>query len=291
MNRIVGIGEVVWDVLPDGNHLGGAPINFTYYANALGAKGIPVSAVGADMLGDKAVSEISSLGLDVSCIQRNELPTSRVLVTLDGRGGPQYEIVEGVAWDAIKCTPESLDAVSDADAICWGSLAQRSAVSKKSILSLVDSAPEECMKVFDINIRQHFYDADTLIGSLRRCNVLKLNEDELPLLCGMLGLPCGDDEGTAALCSRFSIDEVILTKGGDCSKIYSRSRLVSSIPTPPHKMGDTVGAGDSFTASYVAARLDGMDIVQAHGLAVKVAAYVCSCRGAIVKNINQLIYK
>ena len=154
MKKIIGIGEIVWDVLPEGKRIGGAPVNFAYFSNALGAIAYPVSAVGKDALGDEALKALAPSGLDLSYVQRNAMPTGQGLVDMGAEGIPQYEIIENVAWDSIECTPEVVELMKTADVVCWGTLAQRSPKSAESILKIVDSAPESCLKVYDINLRQ-----------------------------------------------------------------------------------------------------------------------------------------
>ena len=196
MNRlkVIAIGEIVWDCLPAGKQLGGAPLNFAFFAKELGAQAYAVSAVGVDELGDETLQVASATGVNLDFVQRNDLPTSRVLVTLDDKGIPQYEIVEGVAWDAIECPDSILDLVRDASVICWGSLAQRTEKSRQSVLSMLAAAPASCLKVFDINIRQHYYSQEVIKASLKYADILKLNEDELPLVAEMLGMAGNEDE-------------------------------------------------------------------------------------------------
>lgn len=276
---ITGIGEIVWDMLPAGARLGGAPFNFTFMADRLGAEGHIVSAVGDDELGTKTLGDITDLGLDTSGVQRNAFPTGRVLVTLDDQGIPQYEIIEGSSWDNIALREEDLELVRRSDAVCWGILSQRNPVSAATVRALLDAAGSGCLKVFDINIRQHYYDKDGIRASLERCNVLKLNEDELPLLEKMF---CEGREDTVKFLSEtFDIDTIILTKGADCSEIFKNGSLVSHIDTPKVKVADTVGAGDSFTACYVSRILSGKSIRESHEDAVKLSAYICTCSGAI----------
>lgn len=281
MKKIVGIGEIVWDMLPAGKQLGGAPVNFVYFAKQLGADAVPVSAVGSDELGEETVCKLTDAGLNPRLIQRNGLPTSRVLITLDSHGIPNYEIVEGVAWDAIEYTDEAAQAVSKADAICWGSLAQRSEKSRSAILKLIDRAKEDCLKVFDINIRQHYYSKDTICESLKRADILKLNEDELPLVSDILGLDGSDEQKIHSLIVDWSLQSVIFTQGARCSEIFGRDGLMSHIDTPRVKVTDTVGAGDSFTAAYITCRMNGKSVTEAHGTAVRISAFVCTMNGAI----------
>lgn len=281
MKKILGIGELVWDVFPSGKQLGGAPVNFAYFAKELGAEAYPVAALGSDELGDEAMEVVRPSGLKLDFIQRNSLPTSRVLVTTDEEGVPQYEIVENVAWDAMECTPEILDLASQADVICWGSLAQRSRKSRESILAMVDAAPENCLRVFDINLRQKFYSKEVIEESLKRADILKLNEDELPVVSGIFAVEGSEADQIAHIIKRFSLRTIIYTQGAVCSEVYDASGLVSRMDTPKVKVADTVGAGDSFTATYVTSILLGKTPAQAHELAVKVAAFVCTQNGAI----------
>lgn len=281
MKKILGIGELVWDVFPSGKQLGGAPVNFAYFAKELGAEAYPVAALGKDELGDEAVKVLLPSGLSLDYIQRNDLPTSRVLVTTDAAGVPQYEIVENVAWDAMECTEQILELASDADVICWGSLAQRSARSRESILKIVDAAPEDCLKVFDINLRQNFYSREVIEESLERADILKLNEDELPVVCDIFAIEGEEREQILEIIRRYALKSIIYTQGAVCSEVYDAQGLVSRMDTPKVDVADTVGAGDSFTATYVTSLLHGKSPVEAHSLAVRVAAFVCTQRGAI----------
>lgn len=279
--RIIGIGEVVWDCLPQGKRLGGAPINFSFFAKELGADAYPVTAIGTDALGDETLAALRTTGLDLSYVSRNPLPTGRVIVTLDRNGVPQYEIIEHVAWDEMECTADVRALVSKANAVCWGSLAQRSEKSREAIMNMIDAVPDASLKVFDINIRQHFYSAELIVQSLRRANVLKLNEDELPLLISLLSLPTDFTAAIAELVSRYSLRYVIFTQGAVRSGIYDSDGEVSSVDTPKVEVVDTVGAGDSFTATFVVSILKGMTVAEAHRKAVEVSAYTCTQNGAV----------
>ena len=281
MKKILGIGELVWDVFPEGKQLGGAPVNFAFFAKELGAEAYPVAALGTDELGDEAIQMLKPSGLSLDFIQRNSLDTSRVLVTTDENGVPQYEIVENVAWDAMECNTEVLALASEADVICWGSLAQRSEKSRESILAILDAAPETCLMVFDINIRQKFYTAEVIEESLKRADILKLNEDELPIVCELFGIEGTQAEQISQIIERYDLKNVIFTQGAVCSEVYDAGGLVSGMDTPKVEVADTVGAGDSFTATYVTSILLGRTPLQAHELAVKVAAFVCTQNGAI----------
>ena len=281
MNKVIAIGEIVWDCLPSGKQLGGAPLNFAFFAKELGADAYAVSAVGNDVLGDETLEVASSTGVCLDFVQRNELPTSRVLVTLNEDGVPQYEIVEGVAWDAMEISSAALKLVENASIICWGSLAQRSEKSRKSVLALLDAAPESCLKVFDINIRQHYYNNDIVEASLNRADILKLNEDELPLVAQMLSLSGSEAEIVKSLIDKYSLKCLIYTHGADFSEVYTADGEYSHVPTPRVPVADTVGAGDSFTAVFVTSLLQGKTISESHNLAVDVSAFVCTQSGAI----------
>lgn len=279
--KVIAIGEIVWDCLPAGKQLGGAPLNFAFFAKELGAEAYAVSAIGKDALGDETLEVASATGVCLDHVQRNDLPTSRVLVTLDANGIPQYEIVEGVAWDAIECTDEDLELVKDASVICWGSLAQRSEESRKSVLAMLAAAPQSCLKVFDINIRQHYYSREVIEASLEYADILKLNEDELPLVAKMLGLDGSEKEIVSALIQKYALSHLIYTHGADFSEVYTADGGYSHVPTPKVKVADTVGAGDSFTAVFVTSLLHGKTLEESHAKAVEVSAYVCTQNGAI----------
>lgn len=279
--KIVGIGELLWDVLPAGRRLGGAPVNFAFYAQEQGAEACVVSAVGADTSGDELLGGIAALGLDVRAVQRNAHPTSTVEVTLDGAGVPAYHIREEVAWDYIERTPEADAAVADADVVCWGSLAQRSAVSRASIAAIVDAAPKECLRLFDINLRLNYYDEPTVRRSLERADILKLNEDELPVVARFFSLEGTAEQLVAQLIERFSLRYVVFTEGSKGSRVTAADGRTSYLATPRVAVADTVGAGDSFTATFAAALLQGFPMEECHRRAVDVAAFVCTQHGAI----------
>ena len=274
--KVLGLGEIVWDCLPGGRKLGGAPVNFCFYAKESGAEAFPVSAVGDDALGSETIAACRSFGLSTDFINVSDLPTSRVLVTVDKEGVPQYEILENVAWDALDTDEECLALVSDADCICWGSLAQRCAKSRDTILKILDSAPESCLRVFDINIRQHYYSKEIIEESLSRADILKLNEEELPLVLNLTGCAQIDE-----IISKYRIKYVVYTCGASYSEVYSPAGLESHIDTPMVDVVDTVGAGDSFTAIFAVHFLEGKEIKECHSKAVEVSAFVCTKAGAI----------
>ncbi len=279
---IVGLGEALWDVLPGGREIGGAPANFAYHASQMGFEGWIVSAVGADELGDEIVDTLRSKGLK-TLIARTEQPTGTVQVTLSGEGIPHYEICRDVAWDNIEYTPE-LDALAaKAECVVFGSLAQRSEPSRSTIQRFVERVAHrgDTMRIFDINLRQKFYTKQMIEESLALCNVLKINDEELVVFCNMFGLSEADlEQRCTTIISRYSLDMLILTCGDVESYIFYQGGI-SRIATPRVTVADTVGAGDSFTATFATSMLRGDDVATAHALAVKVAAYVCTQKGAM----------
>jgi fructokinase len=277
---VLGIGEVLWDVLPEGRRLGGAPANFALHAQALGAQAALISRVGRDPLGEEILRGLTGQGLSTALVQTDDTaPTGTVTVELSGKGIPSYTIHEHVAWDRIVTTPEALAAASQASAVCFGSLAQRSEVSREAIGALVSQTQENALRVFDINLRQHFYSPEIIERSLTLANVFKLSDGELPELAKLFGLNGGVHEQLEALARRFTLKTLALTCGAEGSLLW-RGGQWSERPSPQVEVKDTVGAGDSFTATLVMGLLHGMDLDEINDRANAVAAYVCSKEGA-----------
>lgn len=276
---VVGLGEALWDMLPDGKQVGGAPANFAYHASQFGCDGVAVSALGNDSLGDEIVEYFDSRGLRY-LLQRTVFPTGTVQVTLDAAGIPQYEICENVAWDNIEYTDELDELASKADCVCFGSLAQRGAVSYGTITRFLDRMPADSLKVFDINLRQHFYTSEVLDASMNRCNILKINDEELEVITPMFGLSGSVEHRCRALMEKYGLRCLILTCGTDGSYVFTADE-VSFLETPRVKVADTVGAGDSFTGAFCGSLLAGASVRDAHRRAVDVAAFVCSQSGAM----------
>ena len=279
---VVGLGEVLWDMLPDGRQIGGAPANFAFHAGQWGHRAYVVSAVGTDPLGEEALSLLQAKGLS-TVIPHTPYPTGTVAVTLTEGGIPHYDICQGVAWDHIPFTSAMEELATHTDAVCFGSRAQRSAESRSTIYRFVDTMPntEDTLKVFDINLRQTYYSAEVIEQSLTRCNIVKLNDEELPVVTRLFALRGGSAEAQCqALIRRFGLRRVSLTCGTLGSYVYGAG-TASFVATPQVQVADTVGAGDSFTGSFVAALLNGQSVGQAHQLAVRVSAYVCSQHGAM----------
>ena len=279
---IVGMGEALWDCLPEGKKIGGAPANFAYHVSQFGFNSRVVSAVGNDALGDELMEVFNSKKLQTA-IARVEYPTGTVQVTLDAVGVPQYEIKEGVAWDNIPFNDSLRDLALRTRAVCFGSLAQRSVVSRTTINRFLDSMPDTGneLKIFDINLRQNFYTREVLCESMQRCNILKINDEELVTISRIFGYPGIDLQDKCwILLAKYNLKMLILTCGTNGSYVFTPG-VVSFQETPKVKVADTVGAGDSFTATFTAAILKGMPIPEAHKLAVEVSAFVCTQSGAM----------
>lgn len=277
---IVGLGEALWDCLPEGRKLGGAPANFAYHTSQFGNEACAVSAVGNDSLGDETLKALDEKGLKY-VMPRVDFPTGTVQVTLDEDGIPSYDIKEGAAWDNIPFTPELKDLALRSRAICFGSLAQRNEVSRKTIYRFLDTAPKDCLRIFDINLRQNFYSKEVIRESLRRCNILKINDEELVIIGRMFGYPGMDFENKCWLIlGKYNLDMLVLTCGVNGSYVFSKGAM-SYYETPKVKVADTVGAGDSFTGSFVASLLAGKSVADAHRIAVNVSAFVCTQQGAM----------
>lgn len=274
---VVGIGELLWDVLPTGKRAGGAPINFVYHATQMGAEGYAISAVGNDLSGTEIVQELGKNHISNS-LGTVEYPTGSVMVELK-EGIPTYTIIEGVAWDHIPLTQESIDLIKKADAICFGTLALRSQASKETILSLLSYAREDALRFFDINIRQSYYSKELIETLLHKANVFKINDEELVLLRDMCKLEGSDDEVCRQILLQYNLKYLILTAGCAFSSIYTADE-VSTIPTPRVEVVDTVGAGDSFSGAFVYSILTGKSLREAHQTAVETAAFVCTQEGA-----------
>ena len=280
-NRIiVGLGEALWDCLPEGRKIGGAPANFAYHASQFGYEAHAVSAVGNDALGDETIEALKANGLKL-CMPRVDFPTGQVLVSLDEDGVASYDIKEGSAWDNIPFTPEMEQLAGRCSAVCFGSLAQRNEVSRNAIYRFLNATPKGCMRIFDINLRQNFYSKEVIQESLRRCNVMKINDEELVIIGRMFGYPGLDIENQCWLIlGKYNLDMLVLTCGVNGSYVFSKGAM-SFLETPKVEVADTVGAGDSFTGAFVASILSGKTIPEAHRIGVNVSAYVCTQNGAM----------
>ena len=280
---VVGLGETLWDVFPDGRKLGGAPANFAYHADRQGCRGCVVSAVGDDALGREIEAVFSEKRLD-ALLPRVARPTGTVRIALDSAGVATYAFAEDSAWDNLPFSAETEALARRAAAVCFGSLAQRSPRSRETISRFLDCVPAGAIRVFDANLRQNFYDDAILLASLARCTILKINEDEAPVVAALLGADARSRETLfSAVFEKFpSVEIVVMTLGKAGSLVASRDGARSSVPADSSvRVADTVGAGDSFTASFVAALLFGKTLSEAHRHATDVANFVCSRHGAM----------
>lgn len=285
MNKhlVIGMGEALWDVLPSGKKMGGAPANFAYHVSQFGIESVAVSALGDDELGAELLAEYAKAGLQVS-MEKVAYPTGTVQVTVDEKGIPAYDICQGVAWDNIAFNDELKALAQKATVVCYGSLAQRNQVSRETINAFIDMMPDDDdhMKVFDINLRQAWYSKEIIEESLRKCNVLKINDEEIVVVKDLLGIAATENKDICkALIDTYDLRMVILTCGAEGSFVLAADGTESWKDTPKVEVVDTVGAGDSFTGAFVAALLAGKSIAEAHTLAVEVSAYVCTQAGAM----------
>ena len=277
---VVGIGELLWDLLPSGRQLGGAPANFAWFASALGARSCIVSAVGRDREGRDILSRLKKMGLSRRYIARDSArPTGLVAVALDRDGKPEYDIRRNAAWDFIRMTPELRALAGRADAVCFGSLAQRSPASRAAIRCFLSHVPARALRVFDINLRQSFYSRATVEALLGLANIFKLNDEELVTVARMLRLRGGEQEVAASLMRRFRLEAVSLTRGSRGAVLYCREGAFEAAALAP-RVVDTVGAGDSFAAAIVMGFLNGAGRQATVESANRLAAFVCGQRGA-----------
>lgn len=278
----VGLGEILFDVFPTGSKLGGAPANFAYHVSQFGIESCAVSAMGDDELGKELEAELNEHHLNYQ-IEKVDYPTGTVQVSLDTNGIPAYDIKEGAAWDNMPFTPALEEKAKNCTAVCFGSLAQRNEVSRNTIHRFLDAMPNEegRYKVFDINLRQGFFTKEIITESIKRCNILKINDEELITISRIFGYPGIDLQNKCwLLLGKYNLKMLILTCGVNGSYVFTPGE-VSFIETPKVEVADTVGAGDSFTGAFVASILRGKSVREAHELAVKVSAYVCTQNGAM----------
>ena len=279
-NYIVGIGEVLWDHFEDKDNyvLGGAPFNFAYHVNQFGLNSLVISAIGNDKLGQKLEADVKEKNVPYM-LEHLNLPTGVVNIKeVDGK--PRYDILTERAWDYIPNTEQLKEIAANTKAVCFGSLAQRSETSRNSILAFLDAMPSDALRIFDINLRQNWYTEEVIKTSLQKANVLKINDDELLIIQRMFGYIDITQENTCRLIMRdYQLDMLILTCGDKGSYIFTQDEM-SYLSTNDIEVVDTVGAGDSFTASFIASMLKGKTIHEAHRIAVNVSAFVCTQKGA-----------
>ena len=280
---IVGLGEALWDVLPEGKKLGGAPANFAYHAGQfLGSDNtIAISALGEDELAAETIKALKEHNLNY-LMPHVPYPTGTVQVTLTGDGIPTYDIKENVAWDNIPFNAEMDEIAKNARAVCFGSLAQRNVVSRENIRKFLDATPKDCLRICDINLRQQFYSKEILEDSFCICNILKINDEELVIVSRMFGYDSLDMRQTCEkIVQDYHLKMLVLTCGTNGSYVFTDDGLTSFQDTPKVEVADTVGAGDSFTGSFCGSIINGKPVQEAHKIAVQVSAFVCTQNGAM----------
>lgn len=277
--KIISVGEVLWDIFPDGKKLGGAPANFAYIAASLGLESSIISAIGNDALGENAIKLLRKKGVN-TIFTRTPYPTGTVNVSINNYGIPTYDIKENVAWDHILYLNEAKDVVMQAQCISFGTLAQRSPISHLTIKKILENTPMDAYKVFDINLRQNYYTPGLLAESFSLCNILKINDDELDIISNFFNINGSNEEKCRKLLALYGWKILILTCGEKGSYVFTPNKTLFK-ETPKVKVLDTVGAGDAFCAAFCSAILKGYFMEEAHNIAVEVAAYVCTQSGAM----------
>ena len=262
---IIGIGELLWDMLPAGKRMGGAPGNFVYHAIKQGAKGCVISAIGNDELGKELLEQLDENHVG-HCLTHSSYPTGTVQVMLKN-GIPSYNIIEDVAWDHIQISEESIDLMKKADAVCFGTLALRGDESRKTLETLLSYLPEKAMIFFDANLRPPHYSREGIESSLLKSDIFKLNDEELQVLIPMFDLPKTEKEACRELIKRYDLRYLILTAGGKYSSVYTKNRI-STLPSMEVEVVDTVGAGDAFSSAFVYHILIGNPLQHAHFMAI-----------------------
>lgn len=281
MYRIVGIGELLWDLLPAGAMIGGAPANFSYHAGALGADARVISRVGADALGDALLAELGTRGVNTTGIQRDaQYPTGTVAVSLADDGQPTYEIMSDVAWDHLQVAPGALSIAAAADAVCFGTLAQRGPISQQTIRTLVSASASDALRILDVNLRHSYYSREILEASLSLANVLKVNDEELPVLAAMFALSGDLHAQMAQLAERWQLRAIAVTRGGRGSVLRTEHDVSEHAGLAVNVM-DTIGAGDAFTAAMAIGLLAGWSLPDVNARANAVAACVAGSVGGM----------
>ena len=292
----VGLGELLWDMLPKGKQIGGAPFNFARHCNQLGLEGFPVSQIGIDELGNETVSLLKDWGITPDFVSRDpQHETGTVNIRLDDQGKPNYEIRDDAAWDFIQHNLLLEQLAPKVDIVCFGTLAQRSDASRSTIYSFLDRMSSDAIKLFDVNLRQHFYSIGSIEASLERASILKLSDEELPVLKNAFSLSGSVEVQLSELKNRFELKLIAYTRGAEGSLLIDGSGT-DDHPGNTITTIDTIGAGDSFSATLCAGLLQGLPLAPLNENANQVAAYVCSQRGAtpalpesIVKNVSYSI--
>ena len=282
-HQIVGLGEVLWDVFPAGPRFGGAPANFVCSAAGVGGNSVHasmVSAVGRDSLGEKGLEEFRKRSVDATHVAQMDLQTGQVIVQLDAQGQASYQFLEDTAWDNIPWTTDLQTLAQKADAVCFGTLGQRSNVSRDTIRQFINSTPNGCLRILDINLRPPYWTDEVILESLPLANVLKLNSDELPIVASLLSLHGSEEDLMRQLLRKFSLRLAALTRGAMGSLLLSGTGERSELPGQEIRVVDTVGAGDAFTAALTVGLLKNKPLADVHSWADRIAAFVCTQAGA-----------
>lgn len=288
MHTIIGLGELLWDIFPDGKVLGGAPANFAYHVHQLEQNGLPFSRIGADALGDEIMSFLESVRLCTGFIQRdNDHPTGQVHVKVDASGHPEFDIKEDVAWDYMEPERRWLDAARGADAICFGTLCQRNRRSRNTIGKMLDVASDSVL-VFDVNLRGRYFSREIIVDSLEQCTLLKLNIHEQTTIQQLLDLPCPERDMALAIMDQYDIELVCITRGEEGCVVHTREDEVHS-GVPQTEVVDTVGAGDAFCAGLTVKYLQDSPTEMVARGANLMGAYVAGQRGAMPEVPENLV--
>lgn len=284
---ILGLGELLWDILPTGPRLGGAPANFTVMAGRLGNHAVLLSRVGRDPLARAALDVLDPLPVDTSHIQVDPVhPTGQVTVALDAAGQASYTIHQPAAWDAFELSDDWVQLAERADAVCFGSLAQRDPVSRQTLQSLAAQTPATCLRVFDVNLRAPFFSAEILQESLELASVAKMNDDEVPQVLALLGLPEAEGPNALRLAAERLLAEfpslslVAITRGAHGSLLVRR-REWHQHPGLPTQVADTIGAGDAFTAALTHYLLRGAPLPVLNEAGNRFGSFLASQQGAM----------
>ncbi|HEY6338967.1 MAG TPA: carbohydrate kinase [Candidatus Sulfotelmatobacter sp.] len=278
---VVGLGEILWDILPDARHLGGAPANFAYITSLMGDRGVVASRVGADSQGQEARRRTEALGLPATFLQTDEIhPTGTAQARVDDKGQARFVIAQPVAWDFLAWTPPWQDLAKEADAVCFGSLAQRSPQSRETIRNFLRATPETAVRVFDVNLRGDFYSPEVIAESMRLADIVKLNDEEIAQIMRLGGLPHIDERSSARkILQLYDLELVCVTRGNRGSLLVSRSSS-SEHAGFRVKVADTIGAGDAFAAGLTHEYLHGASLDGMNEVANLVGAWVASQPGA-----------
>ncbi|MDA0200741.1 MAG: PfkB family carbohydrate kinase [Bacteroidetes bacterium] len=285
--RVAGLGEVLWDVFPEGKRLGGAPANFAAHAQQLGAHAFVLSAVGKDALGREALVKLDQYGIDLTgLLEIASFPTGTVSVDLDQHGNPSYEIQENVAWDHTPLQPSITNTAKHLDAVCFGTLAQRNKTSQNTIFKTLRATSDNCLKVFDLNFRKNYYHKEMLLQSFDISDVVKMNEEEFVEIQTLFSLPSNLQKGMMSLMERFDLKLAMLTLGRKGSIMMSQNDYSELKVNQSVQVKSTVGAGDAFTAAAVMGWLNQKPLDKIHHKSSDLAAYVCSQLDAVPKISN-----